>query len=157
MQQSNSIKAFLPRRVSGTYAHHQEHQMYSCSIWVSAPSFWIGGGLDRRCAVRIVPCTAPSASHTRPMQRLSRPPPIQTLGAENHMLQLYICCSWCWAYVTEKCRGKNALIKLLCCIKLVFQIISRGRCMVKQPSSFSGLVLEKFPIRMSAGIFAVLR
>jgi len=33
--------------------------MLSCSIWFSAPSFWMGGG--------------------RPMQRLSRPPPIQKL------------------------------------------------------------------------------
>jgi len=34
--------------------------------------------------------TAPSAPYTRPTQRLSRPPPIQKLGAENHMLQLNI-------------------------------------------------------------------
>jgi len=33
---------------------------------------------------------APSAPHTRPTQRLSRPPPIQKFGAENHMLQLNI-------------------------------------------------------------------
>ena len=34
--------------------------------------------------------TAPSAPHTRPTQRFSRPPPIQKLGAENHMLKLNI-------------------------------------------------------------------
>ena len=28
--------------------------------------------------------------HAGPMQQLSRPPPIQNLGAENHMLQLNI-------------------------------------------------------------------
>jgi len=33
---------------------------------------------------------APSAPYTRPTQRLSRPPPIQKLGAENRMLQLNI-------------------------------------------------------------------
>ena len=33
---------------------------------------------------------APSAPYTRPTQRLSRPPPIQKLGAQNHMLQLNI-------------------------------------------------------------------
>jgi len=32
----------------------------------------------------------PSTPYTRPTQRLSRPPPIQKLGAENHMLQLNI-------------------------------------------------------------------
>jgi len=35
-------------------------------------------------------CTAPSAPHTRPTQQISRPPPIQKLGAENQMLQLNI-------------------------------------------------------------------
>jgi len=70
MQLGNYTDAFLARRVSGTYAHHQEYWMLSCSIWFSAPSFWMGGG--------------------RPTQQLSRPPPIQKLGAENHMLQLNI-------------------------------------------------------------------
>jgi len=41
-------------------------------------------------AMRIASRTAPSAPYTRPTQRLSRPPPIQKLGAENHMLQLNI-------------------------------------------------------------------
>jgi len=34
--------------------------------------------------------TAPTAPYTRPTQLLSRTPPIQKLGAENHMLQLNI-------------------------------------------------------------------
>ena len=98
MQQGNFINVFLARHVLGTYAYHQEHRMFGCSIWFSAPSFWMGGGLESRCvgcvygaggAVR----TAPSAPHTRPTQRLSRPPPIQNLGAENRMLQPNILCS----------------------------------------------------------------
>ena len=70
--------------------------MLSCSIWFSAPSFWMGGGLECRCVGRVygadgaVRRTAPSAPYTRPTQRHSRPPPIQKLGAENHMLQLNI-------------------------------------------------------------------
>ena len=36
MQQGNFINVFLARHVSGTYAHHQEHQTLSCSIWFSA-------------------------------------------------------------------------------------------------------------------------
>ena len=80
--------------------------------------------MSRSC-VRCGCCrrTAPSAPHTRPTQRLSRPPPIQKLGAENHMPQLNVWCSWWWAYVPETCRAKNTLIKLPCCIKLAFQII----------------------------------
>ena len=44
---------FLARHVSGTYAHHQEHWMLSCSIWFSAQRFWIGGGLESRCFGRV--------------------------------------------------------------------------------------------------------
>jgi len=94
MQQGNFIHVFLPRHVSGTYAHHQEHWMLSCSIWFSAPSFCMGGGLESSCVGRVYGAdgagTAPSAPYTRPTQLLSRPPPIQKLGAENHMLQLNI-------------------------------------------------------------------
>jgi len=68
--------------------------MLSCSIWFSAPSFWMGGGLESHCVGRVYGADgavhAPSAPYKRPTQRLSRPPPIQKLGAENHMLQLNI-------------------------------------------------------------------
>jgi len=53
MQLSNFIDVFLSRHVSGTYAHHQEHWMLSCSIWFSAPSFWMGGGLESSCVGRV--------------------------------------------------------------------------------------------------------
>jgi len=141
MQQGNFLNVFLALHVSSTHAHHQEHLM-CCNIWFSAPSFWMGGGLESHCVGRVcgadgaVPCTAPSAPYTRPRQRLSRPPPIQNLGVENHILQHNIQYSWWWAYVPETCRAKNTLIKLPSCIKLAFQVISWGRCTVKQPSSF---------------------
>ena len=77
MQQGNFINVFLARHVSGTYAHHQEHQMLSCSIWFSAPSFWMGGGLESRCVGRVY--GADGAAR-----------PIQKLGAENHMLRLSV-------------------------------------------------------------------
>jgi len=70
--------------------------MLSCSIRFSAPSFWMGGGLESSCVGRVygadgaVGRTAPSAPYTRPTQRLSRPPPIHKLGAENYKLQLNI-------------------------------------------------------------------
>jgi len=88
MQQGNFINVFLARHVSGTYGHHLEHQTLSCSIWFSAPSFWMGGGLESRCVGRV--CAK---------------------------------------------RARNTLIKLPCCIKLAFKIISWGRCKVKQPSN----------------------
>jgi hypothetical protein len=88
---SRGITVFLARNISGAYAHHQEHY----SIWFSAPSSWMGGGLESYCVGRVygadgTRCTAPSAPYTRPTQQLSRPPPVQKLGAENRMLQLNI-------------------------------------------------------------------
>jgi len=53
MQLGNFIDVSLARHVSGTYAHHQEHYMLSCSIWFAAPSFWMGGGLESRCLGRV--------------------------------------------------------------------------------------------------------
>jgi len=49
-----------------------------------------GKGHLSQLGPRWEPGGATSAPHTRPMQRLSRPPPIQKIGAENHMLQLNI-------------------------------------------------------------------
>jgi len=93
--------------------------MLSCSIRFSAPSFWMGGGLESCCVGRVYGADGAkrhhlhrtqdlysgsldnhpsknsvqktiSAPYTRPTQRLSRQLPIQKLGAENHMLQLNI-------------------------------------------------------------------
>jgi len=73
--------------------------MLSFCIWFSAPSFWMGGGLESHCVGRVF--SADGAVHgtihieNMTTQRLSRPPPppIQRLSAENHMLQLNIHCS----------------------------------------------------------------
>ena len=53
--------------------------MLSCSIWFSAPSFWMGGGLESHSVGRVYGADG-----------AVRPPPIHKLGAENHMLQLNI-------------------------------------------------------------------
>ena len=53
----------------------------------------MGDGLESRCVGRVYGADG-AVYHphrtTRPTQRFSRPPPIQKLGAENHMLQLNI-------------------------------------------------------------------
>jgi len=42
MKKGDFINVSLARHVSGTYAHHQEHWMLSCSIWFSARiSGWV--------------------------------------------------------------------------------------------------------------------
>jgi len=64
----------------------------------------------------------------------------------------HIECSWWWAYVPETCRAKNTLIKLPCCIKLAFHIISWGRCTVKQPSripSSINFLQQRLPKRIN--------
>ena len=58
--------------------------MLSCSIWFSAPSFWMGGGLESRCVGRVY-------------------------GADG---------------AVHAPSTKNKLVKLACCIKLAFQVIS---------------------------------
>jgi hypothetical protein len=65
--------------------------MLSCSVWFSAPSFWMSGGLESRCVGSVyVADGAVRRHHPHRTQRLSSPPPIQKLGALNHMLQLNI-------------------------------------------------------------------
>jgi len=53
MQQGNFIDIFIARHVLGTCAHQQEHEMLSCSLRFSAPSFWMGGVLESRCVGRV--------------------------------------------------------------------------------------------------------
>ena len=97
MQQGNIIDVFLARHVSGTYAHHQEHQTLSCIIWFSAPRFWMGGGLDSRCVGRVcgadvaVRCrTATSAPGVGPDPRfivlLPRPQTVRTVSIMTYSL-----------------------------------------------------------------------
>jgi len=68
MQQGNLIDKFLARRVSDIYIYPSSAAlMLRFSIWLSAPSFWMGGCLESRCIGRVygadgaVPRTAPSA------------------------------------------------------------------------------------------------
>ena len=112
MQQGNFIDIFLARHVSGTYTHHQEHWMLSCSIWFSALSFWMGGGPESRswvvCLVRMVPC--------------------DHYPSKNSVQKTICCNSTSNAHddgrMYPKHVAKITLIKLPCCIKLAFQIIS---------------------------------
>jgi len=50
----------------------------------------MGDGPESRCVGRVYGRTAPSKPYTQPTQRLSGPPPIYKLGAENRMLKLDI-------------------------------------------------------------------
>ena len=68
--------------------------MLSCSIWFSAPSLWMYGGLGSRCVDRVY--GADFAARHRPHRKhdlrndAQDHDPSTKLGAENHMLQLNI-------------------------------------------------------------------
>jgi len=70
--------------------------MLSCSIWFSAQSFWVDGGLESRCVGRVygadgaVRLYHPHRTHDLRSGSQDHHPSIQKLGAENHMLQLNI-------------------------------------------------------------------
>ena len=40
--------------------------MLSCSIWFSAPSFWMGGGLESRCVGRVYGADGVMRHHSHP-------------------------------------------------------------------------------------------
>jgi len=50
----------------------------------------MGGGLESRCVGRVYGADGAVHGTIRTPQPLSRPPPIQEVDAENHMLQLNI-------------------------------------------------------------------
>ena len=119
----------------------------STGCWVAAYGFLHQVFLDgwwsweplRRLFVRCGCCRATHGNirtarttYTAALKTTTHP---KKLGAENHMLQLNIKCSWWWVSVPKIYRAKNALIKLPCCIKLAFQVISWARCTVKQPTN----------------------
>ena len=95
MQQGNFSNVFLARHVSGTYARHQEQCMLCCSVWLSAPSFWMGGGLENCCVGRVYGADGAVARHHPhsthdPRSGSQDHHPTKNFGAENHMLQLNI-------------------------------------------------------------------
>jgi len=95
MQHGDFINVFLARHVSGTYAHHQEHSMLSCSIWFSAPSFWMRGGLENRCVGRVYGADgATSASYTlKPATRIPPQlaiPKLQHTSKQEHTTNVVI-------------------------------------------------------------------
>jgi len=70
--------------------------MLSCSIWFSAPSFWMDGGLESRCVGRVygadgaVRLAKHHPHRTHDLRSGSQDHPHSKLGAENHILQLNI-------------------------------------------------------------------
>jgi len=90
MQLDNFIDVFLARHVSGIYAHHQEHYKLSCSVGFSAPSFWMGGGLESRCVVRVYGADGAAWQHPHRTHDLRS-------GSQDHhpskiSVQKTICC-----------------------------------------------------------------
>ena len=107
------------RPSSGALDFELQHMVF-CTKFLDG--WWSWEPLYRSCVRSgwcCVTCTAPSAPYHHPFKKI---------GAENRTLQLNIWCSWWWAFVPETCWAKNTSIKLPCCIKLAFQIISLKMC-----------------------------
>jgi len=112
--------------------------MLSCSIWFSAPSFWMGGGLESRCVGRV--CGADRAVHgtiriayttyaaalkttTHPKTRCRKPyaatqhPMLLIMGvctravARHHPHRTHDPCSGC----QDHHPSKNSVQKTICC------------------------------------------
>ena len=59
--------------------------MLSCSIWFSAPSFWMGGGLESRCVGRVYGADGAVRLHDR-MSRNSSPSSVAPLYKKDKHL-----------------------------------------------------------------------
>ena len=110
--------------------------MLSCSIWFSAPNFWMGGVLESRCVGRVYGADGADGA-VRPVAQHHphRTHDLHSGSQEHHpsknSVQKTTCCNSTSnapddgrTYVPETCRAKDTSIKLPCCIKLAFQIIS---------------------------------
>jgi len=95
--------------------------MLSCSVWFSAPSFWMGGGLESRCVGRV--CGADGAV---PHRTHDPPSGSQDHHPSKNSVQKIICCnSTSNAPDDGRMYPKHVELRILpCCIKLAFHIIS---------------------------------
>ena len=62
--------------------------MLSCSIWFSAPSFWLGGGLESRCVGRVYGADGAAHSTIRTVHNGS-----QNDHPSKNSVQKTICCN----------------------------------------------------------------
>ena len=65
--------------------------MSSCSIWFSAPSFWMGGGLESRCVGRVY--GADGAARNRPHRTYDLSSGSQDHHPSKISVQKTICCN----------------------------------------------------------------
>ena len=92
MQQGNFIDVSLAWHVSGTYTHHQKHWMFCCSTWFSAPSFWMGGGLESCCVTHGTIRTV-HASYAAALKTTTHPKTwcVKPHAATQHLMLLMMC------------------------------------------------------------------
>ena len=65
--------------------------MLSCSIWFSAPSFWMGGGLESHCVGRV--CGADGAVQHHPHRTHDLRSGSQDHHPSKNSVQKTICCN----------------------------------------------------------------
>jgi len=73
--------------------------MLSCSIWISAQSFWMGGRLESRCVGRVygldgaVPCHWPRTARHHPHRTHDLRRGSQDHNPSKNSVQKSICCN----------------------------------------------------------------
>jgi len=65
--------------------------MFSCSKWFSAPGFWMGGGLESRCVVRVY--GADGAARYHPHHKHDLRSNSQDHHPSKNSVQKTICCN----------------------------------------------------------------
>jgi len=91
MQLGNFVNIFLARHVSGTYDPYQELWILSYSIWFSAPSLWMGGGLESRCVGRV--CGADVVARHHPHRTHDPSSGSQDHHPSKNLVQKTKCCN----------------------------------------------------------------
>jgi len=65
--------------------------MSSCSVWFSAPSFWMGGGLESRCVGRVYDVDGAVRHHPHHIHDLHSG--FQDHDPSKNLVQKTICCN----------------------------------------------------------------
>ena len=78
--------------------------MLSCSIWFSAPSFWMGGGLESRCVGRVYGVDGAGTTHPKTRCRIP-------YAATQHLMLLMM------RLCIRNTSSLEYINKLTCCIK----------------------------------------
>ena len=110
MQLGKFIDVFLAWHVSGTYAQSSGALDFECSIWFSASSFWVGGGLERCCVGRIYGAVA----RHHPHRKYDLHSGSQDHRPSKNSVQKIMCCNATYNYLVASSWHFTLFHQILC-------------------------------------------